>query len=67
MTILTYEAHRNEARMQRLRDHYTHALTICEHTELIQRGEAIRREWHARPIPQHRALTVTIYDSECGS
>ncbi len=54
--ILTYEAHRNERRMARLRDHYTHALTIREHTELIERGEAIRREWHARPIPQHRAL-----------
>ena len=54
--ILTYEAHRNEARMQRLRDHYTHALTIREHTDLIERGEAIRREWHARPIPKHRAL-----------
>lgn len=59
MTVLTYEAHRNECRMARLRDHYTYALTIREHTELIQRGEAIRREWHARPIPSHRAL-VTV-------
>ena len=57
--VLTYDAHRNECRMKRLRDHYTHALTIREHTDLIERGEAIRREWHARPIPSHRAL-VTV-------
>ena len=34
-------------------------LTLREHTDLIERGEAIRREWHARPIPSHRAL-VTV-------
>ena len=56
--VLTYDAHRNECRMKRLRDHYTRTLTNSEHTALIQRGEDIRREWHRSPIPPHRALTV---------
>ena len=54
--ILSYEAHRNECRMRRLRAHYMYALTQREYTDLVERGEAIRREWHARPIPKHRAL-----------
>lgn len=54
--ILTIDQYRNEQRMRRLRTHYTHALTQREHTELIERGEAIRREWGTMPIPQHRAL-----------
>ena len=54
--ILTYEAHRNECRMARLRDHYTHTLKNREHAVLVLRGEAIKREWAARPIPKHRAL-----------
>ena len=58
MTVLTYDAHRNECRMKRLRDHYTRTLRQREHTELIERGESIKREWHAKPIPSHRALTV---------
>ncbi len=56
--VLTCEQHRNERRMRRLRNHYTATLSQREHTELIERGEAIRREWHARPIPPHKALTV---------
>lgn len=57
-TVLTYDAHRNECRMRRLRAHYMYALTQREHTALVERGEAIRREWHARPIPEHRALII---------
>lgn len=48
----------NYDRLRRLRDHHTHMLSPREHTDLIERGEAIRREWHAQPIPAHRALTV---------
>ena len=48
----------NHDRMRRLRDRYTHMLSPREHTDLIERGEAIRRAWNAQPIPAHRALTV---------
>lgn len=27
-------------------------------TALIERGEAVRRDWNRRPIPAHRALTI---------
>ena len=56
--ILTCDQDRNERRMRRLREYYTHTLSPREHVELIERGEAIRREWHSRPIPENRALTV---------
>ena len=56
--VLTFDQYVNERRMERLRHHYTRALTNREHTELVERGESIRREWHSRPIPEHRALTV---------
>ena len=56
MTILTCEADRNEERFKKLRQYYARTLNTVEHTELIERGEAIRREWHARPIPSHRSL-----------
>ena len=58
MKPLTVAQYANEARLRRLREHYVHTLTHREHIELVERGEAIRREWHARPIPEHRALTV---------
>ena len=56
--VLTINQYLNERRMQRLRHHYTRTLTNREHTDLVERGEAIRREWHSRPIPENRALTV---------
>lgn len=56
--VLTFDQYRNEGRMRRLRDHYTHTLSNREHSELIRRGEAIREGWNAQPIPSHRALTV---------
>lgn len=56
--ILTIEQYANEQRMQRIRRHYAQALRQQEHNELIERGEAIRREWNALPIPRHRALTL---------
>ncbi len=62
--IMKYETYRNEQRFKRLRQRYTRTLSPQEHTELIQRGEAIRREWHARPIPSHKALTVVEADGE---
>ena len=52
--VLTYDAHRNECRMRRLRAHYVYALTQREYIALVERGEAIRREWRARPIPDRR-------------
>lgn len=56
--VLTFDQYVNERRMKRLRHHYTRTLSQREHVELIERGEAIRREWHSRPIPENRALTV---------